>query len=58
MQPFIYVAYLGPTCDEILDNIDLLATPCFESLGVVSDNLIIFFKADLFLNVMDAPLSA
>jgi hypothetical protein len=58
MQPFIYIARLGPTFKEIFDNIDLLATPCFEPLGVVSDNLVIFFKADFFLDVMDAPLSA
>jgi hypothetical protein len=58
MQPFIYIAHLGPTFNEIFDNIDLLAAPCFESLGVVSDNLVIFFKADFFFNVMGAPLFA
>jgi hypothetical protein len=58
MQPFIYVIHLGSALNEVFDNIDLIATPRFESLRIVSDHLAIPFKFDLYLDVMDAPLFA
>ena len=56
MQPFIYVLYLGPTFNEVFDDIDLVATPCFGSLGVMNDHLVVPFKFNLFVDVMNAPL--
>jgi hypothetical protein len=56
MQPFIYVFHLRPVFNEVSDNINLVALPSFEPLGIVGNHIIVPSELNLPFDIVDASL--